>query len=184
MLKLRPPALRSRREELAPFQAAEAIDVRRKSDVFGERVDAYRAFFLQKAPFAVPSTDLSLEQVTAAGQRWFGGEGLMAWTGCAQVARGLCTVVSAVALLQYLKPQLPPRLQVASAYRVLDGFRNGGVDGQPSVTALMQEADELRKQQDLFELYVSEYVFLQRCMVGGQHTPTTGALPCNLTSCG
>lgn len=54
---------RRRREELAPFQAAEAIDVRRKSDAFGERVDAYRAFFLQKAPFAVPTTDLSLEQV-------------------------------------------------------------------------------------------------------------------------
>lgn len=58
----------SRREEFAPFQAAEAIDVRRKSDAFGEKVDAYRAFFLQKAPFAVPGGgDLSLEQV---GERW------------------------------------------------------------------------------------------------------------------
>lgn len=57
---------RSRREELAPFQAAEAVDVRRKSDAFGERVDAYRAFFLRKAPFAVPAgEELCLEHVRA-----------------------------------------------------------------------------------------------------------------------
>lgn len=57
-----------RHEELAPFQAAEAIDVRRKSDAFGEKLEAYRAFFLQKAPFAVPDGgDLSLEHVRMRG---------------------------------------------------------------------------------------------------------------------
>lgn len=60
-------------------------------------------------------------------------------------------------------PSHPP--QVKTAYHLLDSFHHGGVDGQPSVTALMEEAEALRKQQDLFELYVSEYVFLQRCMV-------------------
>lgn len=59
-------------------------------------------------------------------------------------------------------------MQVTLAYKVLDGFRHGGVEGQPSITALMQEADELRRQQDLFELYVSDYIFLQRCLVGGR----------------
>lgn len=54
----------SRREELAPFQTAEAIDVRRKSDAFGEKLDAYRAFFLQQAPFAVADNELSLEHVS------------------------------------------------------------------------------------------------------------------------
>lgn len=38
--------------------------MRRKSDAFGEKVDDHRAFFLQKAPFAVPSTGLSLEQAS------------------------------------------------------------------------------------------------------------------------
>ena len=31
--------------------------------------------------------------------------------------------------------------------------------------AHMAEAEALREQQDLFELYVSDYVFLQRCLV-------------------
>ena len=54
----------SRREEFAPFQTAEAIDVRRKSDAFGEKVDAYRSFFLQKAPFAIAGGELGLEHVS------------------------------------------------------------------------------------------------------------------------
>ncbi len=57
-------------------------------------------------------------------------------------------------------------MQVKAAYRLLDDFHHGHVDGHPSVTALMEEAEQLRKQQDLFELYVSDYIFLQRCMVG------------------
>ena len=39
------------------------------------------------------------------------------------------------------------------------------MDGRPSVTALLEEAEQLRQQQDLFELFVSDYVFLQRCTV-------------------
>lgn len=55
----------SRREELAPFQTAEAIDVRRKSDAFSEKVNAYRAFFQQHAPFAVANEELSVEQASS-----------------------------------------------------------------------------------------------------------------------
>ena len=40
-----------RREILAPLQQAEAIDIRRKSDSFGEKVEDFRKFFQQKAPF-------------------------------------------------------------------------------------------------------------------------------------
>lgn len=57
--------------------------------------------------------------------------------------------------------------QVKTAYQLLDDFHHGSVEGQPSVTALMEEAELLRKQQDLFELYISDYIFLQRCMVRG-----------------
>lgn len=60
----------SRREEFAPFQTAEAIDVRRKSDAFGEKLDAWRAFFQHRAPFAVPAgADLGLEHVSG-GVGW------------------------------------------------------------------------------------------------------------------
>ncbi len=58
----------SRREELAPFQTAEAIDVRRKSDAFSEKLDKYRAFFQQRAPFAVATEELSLEQASCCAQ--------------------------------------------------------------------------------------------------------------------
>ena len=49
---------------LAPLQQAEAIEIRRKSDTFGERVEAFRRFFQQKAPFAVPGGVLKLEHVS------------------------------------------------------------------------------------------------------------------------
>lgn len=66
-----------RREELAPFQAAEAIDVRRKSDAFGEKLEAYCAFFLQKAPFAAPDGgNLSLEHVRSWQRGHCQGRGL------------------------------------------------------------------------------------------------------------
>jgi len=52
-----------RREILAPLQQAEAIDIRRKSDSFGEKVEDFRKFFQQKAPFSVPGAELKLEHV-------------------------------------------------------------------------------------------------------------------------
>lgn len=53
-----------RREVLAPLQQAEAIDIRRKSDAFGEKVEDFRKFFQQKAPFSVPGGELKLEHVS------------------------------------------------------------------------------------------------------------------------
>ena len=53
-----------RREILAPLQQAEAIDIRRKSDSFGEKVEEFRKFFQQKAPFSVPGGELKLEHVS------------------------------------------------------------------------------------------------------------------------
>ncbi len=67
-------------------------------------------------------------------------------------------------------------MQVKTAYQLLDNFHHGSVEGQPSVTALMEEAELLRKQQDLFELYVSDYIFLQRCMVRRSLRHETGVL--------
>lgn len=53
-----------RREILAPLQQSEAIDIRRKSDAFGEKVEDFRKFFQQKAPFSVPGGELKLEHVS------------------------------------------------------------------------------------------------------------------------
>lgn len=56
-------------------------------------------------------------------------------------------------------------LQVAPANTVMDGFLDGGVDGFPSLSDLHTESTELRTCQELFELYVSDYVSLARCKV-------------------
>ena len=47
----------------------------------------------------------------------------------------------------------------------MNGFTEGGVDGYPSLGDLQREAAELRECQELFELYVSDYVSLARCKV-------------------
>ena len=49
----------------------------------------------------------------------------------------------------------------------MDSLHHGGLDGRPSVEALAAEADALRAQQDLFELYVADYAHIARCRVGG-----------------
>lgn len=54
----------NRREQLAPLQQAEAVEIRRKSDAFNERVEDFRTFFQRKAPFAVSGGELKLEQVS------------------------------------------------------------------------------------------------------------------------
>ena len=75
-------------------------------------------------------------------------------------------------------------MQVKAAYQLLDNFHHGSVEGQPSVTALIEEADELRKQQDLFELYVSDYVYLQRCMVSSCCCQLRPGIAQHVTPCG
>ena len=44
-----------RRESLSYLQQAEAVEIRRKSDAFQQRVEDFRAFLLQAAPFAIPA---------------------------------------------------------------------------------------------------------------------------------
>lgn len=57
------PSTCSKREELAPRQTAEAIEVRRKTDAFTDKVESFRAYFLQKAPFSAPGGELTMDQV-------------------------------------------------------------------------------------------------------------------------
>ena len=58
---------------------------------------------------------------------------------------------------------------VAPSYQLLDSFHHGSVDCPEtgkvygSVTEIITESEQLREKQDLFELFVSEYVFLIRC---------------------
>lgn len=53
-----------RKEEVSYLQQAEAILVRRTSDAFQQRVEAYRAFFLKTAPFAITEERLKPEHVS------------------------------------------------------------------------------------------------------------------------
>ncbi len=53
----------NRREQLASLQQAEAVEIRRMSDAFNEKVEAFRAFFQRRAPFTVSGGELKLEQV-------------------------------------------------------------------------------------------------------------------------
>lgn len=93
---------------------AQAIEIRRKSDAFNERVEDFRKFFLRRAPFAVSGSELKLEHV---------------------------------------KP----------AYAILDAFHHGSIDEYPSVTAIIAESKQLQEAQELFELFQSDYIMLQRC---------------------
>ena len=56
-------------------------------------------------------------------------------------------------------------LQVKPAYLVLDAFHHGQVESHMSVTKIMADSEYLRECQDLFELYVSDYIMLTRCKV-------------------
>jgi hypothetical protein len=57
-----------------------------------------------------------------------------------------------------------PHLGACCAVQVLDAFHHGAsVDAYPSVTAIIAESKQLQEFQDLFELYVSDYLVLQRC---------------------
>jgi hypothetical protein len=47
--------------------------------------------------------------------------------------------------------------------QVLDAFHHGSVDGHLSVTAIIAESKQLQEFQDLFEMYVSDYLVLTRC---------------------
>eukprot|EP00201_Polytomella_parva_P017476 CAMPEP_0175071536 /NCGR_PEP_ID=MMETSP0052_2-20121109/19298_1 /TAXON_ID=51329 ORGANISM="Polytomella parva, Strain SAG 63-3" /NCGR_SAMPLE_ID=MMETSP0052_2 /ASSEMBLY_ACC=CAM_ASM_000194 /LENGTH=4543 /DNA_ID=CAMNT_0016338719 /DNA_START=12 /DNA_END=13643 /DNA_ORIENTATION=- len=104
----------NRREQLAPLQQAEAIEIRRKSDAFNEKVEEFRSFFLKTAPFTAGGGELKLDTV---------------------------------------KP----------AYRLLNEFRSGNVQNHPSVLQIIAESKQLQEAQELFELFQSDYLKLQRC---------------------
>lgn len=46
---------------------------------------------------------------------------------------------------------------------MLDAFHHGSVEGYPSVTAIIAESKQLQEFQELFEMYVSDYLVLTRC---------------------
>jgi dynein heavy chain len=46
--------------------SSQAIEIRRKSDAFSERVEDFRKFFLKRAPFGVNGGELKLEHVRPA----------------------------------------------------------------------------------------------------------------------
>ena len=59
--------------------------------------------------------------------------------------------------------------QVPGAYAAIEAFQSTGLEQWPSVPALLAEAASMRENQELFELYVSEYLPLTRCQVRLHH---------------
>ena len=105
-----------KKDALSQPQLFEAREIRERSDVFQAKVEKFRQYFLDTAPFKVAG------QLTAE--------------------------------------------QVPGAYEVLDKFHHGEVgDDFPygSVWAVTAESEHLNECQDLFELFVSDYVALRRC---------------------
>lgn len=60
-------------------------------------------------------------------------------------------------------------MQVKPAYQLLDAFHHGHVESHTSVTQIMADSEYLRECQDLFELYVSDYIMLTRSKVRTSH---------------
>jgi dynein heavy chain len=56
-------SLAVRKEEISYLQQAEAILIRRASDAFQQRIEAFRSFFQKTAPFAVAEDRLHLDHV-------------------------------------------------------------------------------------------------------------------------
>lgn len=59
MWKLLKRKMFTRKEQLTSLQQTEAIEIRRKSDAFGVRVEEFRRFFQTRAPFTVPVSTLA-----------------------------------------------------------------------------------------------------------------------------
>lgn len=68
-----------KREELASLRAAESIEVRRRADRFVKQLEAYRTFFLKKAPFDVHTNSITKEAaaVTISGEHVSNATGLL-----------------------------------------------------------------------------------------------------------
>ena len=60
-------------------------------------------------------------------------------------------------------------LQVTWAYKLLEAFKNGEVEGRACVAKQVANGDKLRESQELFELPVSEYRPLRECQVCKTH---------------
>ena len=93
--------------------------MRRKSDAFGERVERFRAFFQQRAPFAPPGGGhaLSLEQVGRGYAAQACSASLASTIACGQLRRQGKSVA--------LPCPLPCAPQVSEAYPLLEGLHHG-----------------------------------------------------------
>lgn len=120
--------------------------------------DSLCRFFLKRAPFAAPGGELKVEAVRPAYQvsslavaAFFclsPADVCMLATSCHQPHRHICHA-------SHGAPALP--------VQILDAFHHGSVDGHPSVTSIIAESKQLQEFQDLFEMYVSDYLVLTRC---------------------
>ena len=53
--------------------------------------------------------------------------------------------------------------QVPGCHATINALESTGLEGQPSVAALLEEAAAMQQQQELFEMHVISYLPLTRC---------------------
>lgn len=112
--------MEAKKEEVALAQQVEGAKIRQRADAFAVKVDEFRKFFQQKAPFSLPGGKIELADIS-------------------------------------------------DAYKMLDAFHHEKVEGWESVTTLVRDAEYLKECQDLFDLYVMDYVHLTRCAEELEH---------------
>ena len=54
-------------------------------------------------------------------------------------------------------------VQVPGCHAMINALESTGLEGQPSVAAMLEEAAAMQQQQELFEMHVSNYLPLTRC---------------------
>jgi dynein heavy chain, axonemal len=146
-----------------PLQA-EAIEIRRKSDVFSGQVEDYRRFFLKRAPFSVPGGELKLDQVQPAYRILDAFHHGRASPGCGMSLGDLWGVAltPGIAATCVQHNACVPTSH-SSCQQLMRVPGAGSLDGYVSVTAMVKDSKQLQESQDLFEIYVQDYMQLHKC---------------------
>lgn len=157
------------------MQQVETLHIMRDSDAFQTRMEAFRAFFQKAAPFVVPEGVLAIEQVClflVCGS--LGHLAATVWKSAEEpneLILGPCIVCI---FIKNLDINLMQCTQVPECIAKIVALEVTGLEGQPGVTAMMEEAARLQQRQELFEMHVGQYLPLTRCLVSFKRVSGNG----------
>jgi len=140
-------------------------------------VEDFRKFFLRSAPFAVPNfitgpdapTEIKLETVRPAYAvlNQFHHGSVKCVRACVGVSVFLscllcCCCVGVVHSMRYAHTRTRARTHM-HAHTFTPHTHTHTHRSYPSVTTITAESKQLQEAQELFELFQSDYIMLQRC---------------------